>query len=85
MLPGQYRTYLWKCKFETHDKPATKIIPRAPPRSARYSLSGIGAMFDGIKHMAKEAGCDPAALELIVTTSVRSSFFTIKVVARCDL
>ena len=33
-------------------------------------LSGIGPMFDGIKGMAKEAGRDPAALELIVRANV---------------
>jgi probable F420-dependent oxidoreductase len=33
-------------------------------------LSGVGAMFDGIKKMAKEAGRDPSALELIVTAGV---------------
>jgi probable F420-dependent oxidoreductase len=33
-------------------------------------LSGVGAMFDGIKNMAKQAGRDPSALELIVTTGV---------------
>jgi probable F420-dependent oxidoreductase len=31
-------------------------------------LSGVGAMFDGIKNMAKEAGRDPSALELILMT-----------------
>jgi probable F420-dependent oxidoreductase len=33
-------------------------------------LSGVGAMFDGIKNMAKEAGRDPSAIELIVTAGV---------------
>jgi probable F420-dependent oxidoreductase len=33
-------------------------------------LSGVGAMFDGIKKMAKAAGRDPSALELIVTAGV---------------
>ncbi|MGH7826067.1 MAG: LLM class flavin-dependent oxidoreductase, partial [Candidatus Binatia bacterium] len=33
-------------------------------------LSGVGAMFDGIKNMAKEAGRDPSALELIITAGV---------------
>jgi probable F420-dependent oxidoreductase len=33
-------------------------------------LSGVGAMFDAIKNMAKEAGRDPSALELIVTAGV---------------
>jgi probable F420-dependent oxidoreductase len=33
-------------------------------------LSEVGAMFDGIKNMAKEAGRDPSALELIVTARV---------------
>jgi probable F420-dependent oxidoreductase len=33
-------------------------------------LSDLGAMFDGIKKMAKEAGRDPSALELIVTAGV---------------
>jgi len=33
-------------------------------------LSDVGAMFDGIKNMAKEAGRDPSALELIVTAGV---------------
>jgi probable F420-dependent oxidoreductase len=33
-------------------------------------LSGVGVMFDGIKKMAKEAGRDPSALELIVTAGV---------------
>ena len=33
-------------------------------------LSGVGAMFDGIKNMAKEAGRDPSALELMVTAGV---------------
>ena len=33
-------------------------------------LSDIGAMFEGIKNMARQAGRDPAALELIVTAGV---------------
>jgi alkanesulfonate monooxygenase SsuD/methylene tetrahydromethanopterin reductase-like flavin-dependent oxidoreductase (luciferase family) len=33
-------------------------------------LSGVGAMFDGIKNMAKEAGRDPSVLELIITAGV---------------
>ena len=33
-------------------------------------LSGIGAMFDAIKNMAKEAGRDSSALELIVTAGI---------------
>ncbi|MGH7766069.1 MAG: LLM class F420-dependent oxidoreductase [Candidatus Binatia bacterium] len=33
-------------------------------------LSGLGAMFDGIRKMAKEARRDPSALELIVTAGV---------------
>ena len=33
-------------------------------------LSGVGAMFDAIKKMAKEAGRDSSALELIVTAGV---------------
>jgi probable F420-dependent oxidoreductase len=33
-------------------------------------LSGIGPMFEGIKGMAKEAGRDPSALELIVRANV---------------
>ena len=33
-------------------------------------LSDVGAMFDGIKNMAKEAGRDPSALELIITAGV---------------
>ena len=33
-------------------------------------LSDLGAMFDGIKNMAREAGRDPSALELIVTAGV---------------
>jgi probable F420-dependent oxidoreductase len=33
-------------------------------------LSGVGAMFDAIKNMAKEAGRDSSALELIVTAGV---------------
>jgi probable F420-dependent oxidoreductase len=33
-------------------------------------LSGVGAMFDGIKKMAKEAGRDPSRLELILTAGV---------------
>ena len=33
-------------------------------------LSNVGAMFDGIKNMAKDAGSDPSALELIVTAGV---------------
>ncbi|MCE3243402.1 MAG: flavin-dependent oxidoreductase, F420-dependent methylene-tetrahydromethanopterin reductase, partial [Deltaproteobacteria bacterium] len=33
-------------------------------------LSGVGAMFDGIKNMAKEAGRDASALELIITAGV---------------
>ncbi len=33
-------------------------------------LSGVRAMFDEIKKMAKEAGRDPSALELIITTGV---------------
>ena len=33
-------------------------------------LSGVGAMFDDIKKMAKEAGRDPSALELILTAGV---------------
>ena len=33
-------------------------------------LGGVGAMFDGIRNMAKEAGRDPSALELIVTAGV---------------
>jgi len=33
-------------------------------------LSDLGAMFDGIKTMAMEAGRDPSALELIVTAGV---------------
>ena len=33
-------------------------------------LSGVGPMFDGIKSMAKNAGRDPSALELIVGANV---------------
>ena len=33
-------------------------------------LSGIGAMFDGIRNMAKEAGRDPSVLEMIITAGV---------------
>jgi hypothetical protein len=33
-------------------------------------LSGVGPMFEGIKDMAKNAGRDPAALELIVVAGV---------------
>jgi probable F420-dependent oxidoreductase len=33
-------------------------------------LSGVGPMFEGIKGMAKEAGRDPAALELIVRANI---------------
>jgi probable F420-dependent oxidoreductase len=33
-------------------------------------LSGVGPIFEGIKGMAKEAGRDPAALELIVRANV---------------
>ena len=33
-------------------------------------LSDVGAMFEAIKNMAKEAGRDPSALELIVTAGV---------------
>jgi probable F420-dependent oxidoreductase len=33
-------------------------------------LSDLGTMFDGIKNMAREAGRDPSALELIVTAGV---------------
>lgn len=33
-------------------------------------LGDLGAIFDGIKKMAKDAGRDPAALELIVTAGV---------------
>ena len=33
-------------------------------------LTGIGAMFEAIKNMAKQAGRDPSALELIVTAGV---------------
>jgi len=33
-------------------------------------LSDLGAMFDGIKNMAREAGRDPSALELIVSAGV---------------
>src|SRR5262245_46256210 len=33
-------------------------------------LSNVGTMFDGIKGMAKEAGRDPSALELIVRANV---------------
>jgi len=33
-------------------------------------LSDVGALFEGIKNMAREAGRDPAALELIVTAGV---------------
>ena len=33
-------------------------------------LSGIGPMFDGIKDMAKDAGRDPSALELILRANV---------------
>ena len=33
-------------------------------------LSNVGAMFDGIKNMAKDAGRDPSALELIVGANV---------------
>lgn len=33
-------------------------------------LSGVGAMFDGIKKMAKDAGRDPSTLELILTAGV---------------
>ena len=33
-------------------------------------LSNVGAMFDGIKNMAKDAGRDPSALELIITAGV---------------
>jgi probable F420-dependent oxidoreductase len=33
-------------------------------------LAGIGEMFDGIKKMAKDAGRDPSALELVITAGV---------------
>ncbi len=33
-------------------------------------LSDVGTIFDGIKHMAREAGRDPSALELIITAGV---------------
>jgi probable F420-dependent oxidoreductase len=33
-------------------------------------LSGVGPMFEGIKNMAKEAGRDPSALELIVRANI---------------
>jgi len=33
-------------------------------------LSGVGPTFDGIKSMAKNAGCDPSTLELIVGAGV---------------
>jgi len=33
-------------------------------------LSGVGPMFEGIRNMAKEAGRDPSALELIVRANV---------------
>src|SRR5262249_33988058 len=33
-------------------------------------LSGVGSMFEGIKNMAKEAGRDPSAMELIVRAHV---------------
>ncbi len=33
-------------------------------------LSDVGAIFDGIKNMAKEAGRDASALELIITAGV---------------
>jgi len=33
-------------------------------------LSGVGPMFEGIKNIAKEAGRDPSALELIVRANV---------------
>jgi probable F420-dependent oxidoreductase len=33
-------------------------------------LSGVGPMFEGIKGMAKEAGRDPAALEIIVRANI---------------
>ena len=33
-------------------------------------LSDIGAMFDGIRKMAKKAGRDPSALELVITAGV---------------
>jgi probable F420-dependent oxidoreductase len=33
-------------------------------------LSDLGTMFDGIKNMAREAGRDPSALELILTAGV---------------
>src|SRR5262245_23792281 len=33
-------------------------------------LSGVGPMFEGIKNMAKEAGRDPSAIELIVRANV---------------
>ena len=33
-------------------------------------LSGVGPMFEGIKNMAKEAGRDPSAMELIVRANV---------------
>ena len=33
-------------------------------------LSGVGPMFEGVKGMAKEAGRDPSALELIVRANV---------------
>ncbi|HEX7233096.1 MAG TPA: LLM class F420-dependent oxidoreductase [Candidatus Binatia bacterium] len=33
-------------------------------------LSNLGAIFDGIRNMAKEAGRDPSVLELIVTAGV---------------
>ena len=38
-------------------------------------LSGVGPMFEGIKGMAKEAGRDPATLELIVRAT--SKFITV--------
>jgi probable F420-dependent oxidoreductase len=37
---------------------------------AGIPLSGIGPMFEGIKGMAKEAGRDPSALDLIVRANV---------------
>jgi probable F420-dependent oxidoreductase len=33
-------------------------------------LSGVGAMFDGIQQMAKDAGRDPSALELILMAGI---------------
>jgi len=37
---------------------------------AGIPLSGIGPMFEGIKGMAKEAGRDPSALDLVVRANV---------------